>query len=254
MDLGTAIGLIVAWVLIIVAIFIGGSNGFFDIPSLLITGGGSIAATLMHYPIPQLVTVAKVVRKSMVTKEKDYMVIYNQLSDYATRARRDGLLALENDIEALTDPFMKKGFQMAVDGGTMEVIRAVLENDLSAMQERHIAGQGVLKAIANYAPAFGMIGTLVGLVQMLQNMSDPAALGSGMATALITTLYGAMMANMFALPMAGKLEQRTLEEVAIKTMVIEGIVAIQEGHSPRIVEEKLRAFLPPHVRQKTIKK
>jgi chemotaxis protein MotA len=142
---------------------------------------------------------------------------------------------------------MKKGFQMGVDGSTTEILRAVMEDELAAMKERHLVGQGIFKALGSYAPAFGMIGTLVGLVAMLQNMSDPSALGSGMAVALLTTLYGAMVANIVALPTAGKLEQRSQEEAALKTMVIEGMIAIQEGHSPRVVIEKLRAFIPPNI-------
>jgi chemotaxis protein MotA len=253
MDIGSIAGAIMGWLLVFIAIAMGGGSGFFNAPSVLITVGGAIAATCIHYPLPQVMAVTGVARKALFMKEQDYLTIYRQLADYATRARRDGLLALEEDIENLDDPFMKKGFQMAVDGGTMEVIRAVLENDLFAMQERHINGQGIFKALGNYAPAFGMIGTLVGLVAMLQNMSDPASLGAGMAVALLTTMYGAMVANLVALPTAGKLEQRSQEEVALKTMIVEGIVAIQEGHSPRIVEEKLRAFLPPSLREEIAK-
>lgn len=254
MDVGSIAGAVLGWVLVFVAIAMGGGSGFINIPSILITVGGAIAATLIHYPLPQVMAVMRVARKALFMKEQDYIKIYEQLTDYAIRARRDGLLALENDIEKIEDPFMKKGLQMAVDGNTMEVLRDVLENDMAAMQERHIIGQGIFKAIGNYAPAFGMIGTLVGLVAMLQNMSDPKALGSGMAVALLTTLYGALVANLVALPTAGKLEQRSQEEVALKTMVIEGIVAILEGHSPRVVEEKLRSFLPPAIRDKTMKK
>jgi chemotaxis protein MotA len=253
MDIGSIAGAVLGWLLVFIAIAMGGGSGFFNAPSILITVGGAIAATLMHYPLPHVMAVMKVARKALFMKELDYITLYNQLTDYAVRARRDGLLALEDDIEKIEDPFMRKGFQMAVDGSTMEVLRSVLEDDLSAMQERHIVGQGIFKALGGYAPAFGMIGTLVGLVAMLKNMSDPKSLGSGMAVALLTTMYGAMVANLVALPTAGKLEQRTLEEVALKTMVIEGIVAIQEGHSPRIVEEKLRAFIPPSVREKTMK-
>ncbi len=250
MDIGSIAGAVLGWLLVFIAIAMGGGSGFFNAPSILITVGGAIAATLMHYPMPHVLAVMKVARKALFMKEQDYTTVYEQLTDYAVRARRDGLLALESDVEQIEDPFMKKGFQMAVDGSSMEVLRAVLEDDLAAMQERHIVGQGIFKALGNYAPAFGMIGTLVGLVAMLQNMSDPKSLGSGMAVALLTTMYGAMVANLVALPTAGKLEQRTQEEVGLKTMVIEGIVSILEGHSPRIVEEKLRAFIPPSVRAK----
>lgn len=253
MDIGSIAGAVLGWLLVFVAIFMGGGQGFFNAPSILITVGGAIAATLMHYPMPHVFAVMKVARKALFMKELDYVALFEQLTDYAVRARRDGLLALEEDIEKIDDPFMKKGFQMAVDGSSMEVLRSVLEDDLTAMQQRHIIGQGIFKALGAYAPAFGMIGTLVGLVAMLQNMSDPKSLGSGMAVALLTTMYGAMVANLVALPTAGKLEQRSQEEVALKTMIIEGIISIQEGHSPRVVEEKLRAFIPPLAREKTFK-
>ena len=253
MDIGSIVGAVLGWLLVLMAIGMGGGSGFLNIPSILITVGGAIAATLIHYPLPHVTAVMRVARKALFMKELDYMSVYSELTDYAVRARRDGLLALENDIEKIEDTFMKKGLQMAVDGNSMEVLRGVLENDMAAMQERHIVGQGIFKALGNYAPAFGMIGTLVGLVSMLQNMSDPSSLGSGMAVALLTTMYGAMVANLVALPTAGKLEQRSQEEVALKSMVLEGIVAILEGHSPRIVEEKLRAFMPPSVRNKTMK-
>ena len=137
------------------------------------------------------------------------------------------------------------------NGNTVEVIRGVLEGDVNSMVQRHLVGQGVFKSLGAYAPAFGMIGTLIGLVQMLRNMSDPSSIGAGMAVALLTTLYGAMVANLLALPLAGKLEQRSNEEVALKSMVVEGVISIQEGNSPRIVEEKLRSFIPPKLRDKT---
>lgn len=253
MDLGSIIGAVLGWLLVIIAIVMGGGGGFLNAPSIMITVGGAIAATLIHYPLPRVMAVMRVVRKAFINHDHDYVDIFNRITDYAVRARRDGMLALEDDIEKISDPFMKKGFQMAVDGSTTEVIRNVLEEDLRSMQERHQVGQGIFKALGSYAPAFGMIGTLIGLVAMLRNMSDPKSLGSGMAVALLTTLYGAMVANIVALPTAGKLEQRTQEEVALKTMVVEGVIAIQEGHSPRIVEEKLRAFIPPSVREMTYK-
>ena len=250
MDKGGIIGAVLGWLLIIMAIAMGGGSGFVNGPSLMITVGGAIAATLMHYPMQHVLAVMKVARKALFEHKQDPQKLFQQISDYATRARRDGLLALEDDIDKIDDPFMKKGFQMAVDGNTTEIMRSVLEDELTSMQERHQIGQGIFKALGAYAPAFGMIGTLVGLVAMLKNMSDPSSIGAGMAVALLTTLYGAMVANLIALPTAGKLEQRSQEEAALKSMVIEGIIAIQEGHSPRVVSEKLRAFLPPDIRAK----
>ena len=252
MDLGTLVGIILGWVLIVSAIVMGGGAGFVNIPSMMITMGGAISATLIHYPLPKVLGTMGVVRKAFSSKEQDYIDLFKQMSDLAVRARRDGLLALEDDIDNMGDPFMRKGFQMAVDGNTIEVIRGVLEGDVESMVQRHQVGQGVFKSLGTYAPSFGMIGTLIGLVQMLQSMDDPSSIGAGMAVALITTLYGAMVANLIALPLAGKLEQRSNEETALRTMVVEGIISIQEGNSPRIVEEKLRSFMPPKLREKTV--
>ena len=219
----------------------------------MITIGGSLASVLIHYPLPKIMATMGVVRKAFLSREHDYLDLFSKLSEFAVRARRDGILALENDIEQMGDPFMKKGFQMAVDGNSTDIIRHVLEEDINSMKERHIVGQGVFKALAAYAPAFGMIGTLIGLVQMLRNMEDPSTIGAGMAVALITTLYGALVANVIALPIAGKLEQRSNEESALKTIVLEGIISIQEGNSPRVVEEKLRSYMPPKLREQTLK-
>lgn len=252
MDLGTLIGVVLGWLVIIIAIVMGGGAGFINIPAIMITVGGALSATLVHYPMPKVLGTIGFLRKAFSSKEQDYIDLFKQMSDLAVRARRDGLLALEDDIDNMEDMFMRKGFQMAVDGNTIEVIRGVLEGDISSMVQRHQVGQGVFKSLGAYAPAFGMIGTLIGLVQMLRNMEDPSSIGAGMAVALITTLYGAMVANLIALPLAGKLEQRSNEEVSLKTMVVEGVISIQEGNSPRIVEEKLRSFIPPKLREKTM--
>lgn len=251
MDVGTVIGIVLGFFFILVAIIMGGGAGFLDAPSMMITIGGSFAATLMNFPLPKIVSTMKVVRKAFMGKGPDILALYKTISDFAVRARRDGILALEEDIEKVQDEFMKKGFQMAVDGSTADVIKHVLTEDVNSMAERHLVGIGIFKALANYAPAFGMIGTLIGLVQMLKNLSDPSSIGSGMAVALITTFYGALVSNLLALPIAGKLEQRSAEEVGVKKMVLEGILAIQEGNSPRVVQEKLRSFLPPAMRAQT---
>ena len=251
MDLGTTIGILAAFMIVTFGIVSGGSAGIFiDVPSMCITIGGSLGATLMHYPLGKIMGVMGSLRKAFTSRADDYVKLFNQMTDLGLRARRDGILALENDIEGFTDEYMKKGFQMAVDGNSADVIRHVLEADIAAMQRRHIVGQGIFKALANYAPAFGMIGTLIGLVQMLANMSDPGSIGAGMATALITTFYGALIANIFCLPMAGKLEQRTDEETVMKNMIMEGILSIQEGNSPRVIRDKLRSYIPPALRKK----
>jgi len=250
MDVGTMIGIIAGILIVTLGIVTGGSAAIFlNVPSLCITVGGAVGATLIHFPLPKILATIRIVRKAFADRNDDYIKLYDRMVNLGMRARRDGILALEGDIESFDDEFVRKGFQMAVDGNSAEVIRHVLEADMETMQRRHMTGQSIFKAMANYAPAFGMIGTLIGLIQMLRNMADPGSIGAGMATALITTFYGAIMANLICLPIAGKLEQRTEEELAMKNMVMEGILAIQEGNNPRVIRDKLRSFIPPTVRR-----
>jgi len=166
------------------------------------------------------------------------------LVKYAEIARRDGILALENVTSKISDPFLISGIQMAVDGTDPDLIETIMSNDLEAVQSRHAEGKALFDNAGKYAPAFGMIGTLIGLVVMLRNMSDPSAIGPAMAVALITTFYGALVANVFALPMAEKLALRSREEILLKQIIIKGVMSIQSGDNPRIVEQKLRTFLP----------
>ncbi|NLG35731.1 MAG: motility protein A [Lentisphaerae bacterium] len=250
MDLGTLIGIILGIGLVVGSIVVGGGAGFLNLPSMMITIGGAFAATLMNFPLPKIIGTISVVRKAFASQDKDYLAVFKRLSDFAVRARRDGILGLESEVETLEDVFMQKGLRMAVDGNSAEVIEAVLEQDIASMVERHQVGHGIFQAVGSYAPAFGMIGTLIGLIQMLRNLDDPSSIGMGMSVALLTTLYGALVANVIALPIAGKLEQRTGEEVAIRRMVLQGILSIQQGDSPRVAQEKLRSYMPPALRAK----
>jgi chemotaxis protein MotA len=168
---------------------------------------------------------------------------------YAEIARRDGILSLENATKDMDDPFIVRGIQMAVDGTDPELIEQIMDNELENLVERHENGKGLFDTLGKYAPAFGMIGTLVGLVAMLANLTDPSSLGAGMAVALITTLYGAIIANAIALPLADRLGRRSADEVLYKTVIIKGVMAIQSGDNPRVVEQKLRTFLPPSARR-----
>ena len=164
---------------------------------------------------------------------------------YAERARKEGMLALEEDSENETDLFLRKGLRLAVDGTDPSLLEKILFTDINQQITRHKEGKQILEAGGNFAPAFGMIGTLVGLIQMLSGLDDPSTIGAGMAVALLTTFYGAVLANVFFLPLAGKLETRSRDEIMIREMIIDGIMAIQTGDSPRIVEEKLKSFLSP---------
>ena len=188
--------------------------------------------------------VIRVVKKAFFSKPKDVKQLIADMVRYAEVARRDGILSLENMTRDMADEFVKSGIQMAVDGTDPELIEQVMTNELDAVAERHQQGKALFDNLGKYAPAFGMIGTLVGLVIMLQNMDDPSAIGPGMAIALLTTLYGALIANMVALPIADKLAVRSEEEALLKRIVIRGVISIQSGDNPRIVEQKLQTFLP----------
>jgi len=250
MDIATIVGLVLGTILVIGAILMGGDIGsYLNAPSVLIVIGGATAATMTSFPLARFLKIPKVALKTMFGDALDPAGTIKQLVELAETARRDGILALENVIEEVKDEFLVSGIQMAVDGTDPEVIETVMETELSNLMERHDSGKGLLDAFGRYAPAFGMIGTLIGLVAMLSNMDDPSKIGAGMAAALLTTLYGACAANMVFLPMADKLAQRSTEEVLVRTIVIQGVMAIQSGDNPRNVESKLRSFLPPDARK-----
>ncbi|MGI9013668.1 MAG: motility protein A [Phycisphaerales bacterium] len=251
MDLSTIIGIILGMALVGMAIVLGGSfPAYVDAPSMLIVVGGATAATMVAFPLARVIALPKVVLKTIFTKPANALKLIEQMVEFAEVARRDGILALEALTEQMDDPFIITGVQMAVDGTDPEVIEQVMETELEQLMDRHERGKGLLDALGRFAPAFGMIGTLIGLVAMLSNMDDPSKIGAGMAAALLTTMYGAMLANMFILPMADKLATRSSEEVLIKTIIIQGVMSIQAGDNPRNVQAKLMTFIPPAQRPK----
>ncbi|HHW08105.1 MAG TPA: motility protein A [Clostridia bacterium] len=249
LDIMTVVGLAGGVFTLGLAIYLGGqARMFWSIPSVLITVGGSLAALMISYDLEQIKNVVKITKQVFSTETMEPYALIEMFGELAKKARREGLLALEDDMDRLPDPFFQKGIQMMVDALDPELIRDILETDIDHMQYRHEIGASVYKTWGSLAPAFGMIGTLIGLIQMLARLDDPSALGPGMAVALITTFYGAIMANLVLLPIATKLELRSQEEVLIKSIIMEGIIAIQSGMNPRILEEKLMAFLPARLK------
>ncbi len=248
MDLATLIGMVAGIGVMVGAIILGGSAGMFvNAPSIIIVLGGTIAAVLMKFSMAQFVGAFKVAMKSFMHKEEKLDQLIEDLENMANTARKEGLLALEGvEVE---NTFLKKGIQMMVDGHTPEIVRSVLKKDMDNAIERHDIGQKIFKGLGDFAPAMGMIGTLIGLVQMLANMSDPKAIGPAMAVALLTTLYGAMIANLFALPIADKLALRSAEEQRVKSLILDGISGIQAGHNPRMIQEILSTYLPEKMRK-----
>ncbi len=246
MDLGTLGGFVFGVFLIIFSIKLGGDIGsFIDIPSVLCVGGGTLAALVISFPIPKMLSIINVTKKTLLSGSLELTPWYRTLVELAGLARRDGILALEDRVATLQDEFLKKGLQMLVDGNPADVVSQILEKEIENMEARHQVGHAMWKSVASYAPAFGMVGTLIGLVLMLKNMSDPSSIGAGLAVALITTFYGAVVANLVATPFQGKLEQRTNEEVHLKKMLLAGILSIQAGDSPRVVGDKLMVYLSP---------
>lgn len=250
MDLATIIGILLSFGLVLSAIMFGGSLMIFvSIPSLLIVIGGTVGASLVNYPLGSVLGVFGVIMKVFFSSVDSPSEIIERFMDLANRARREGILSLEPVIKELNDLFMKKGLQLTVDGLEPEAIQEILETEISYREERHESGQEIMNAFGAYAPAMGMIGTVIGLVQMLQTMDDPSSIGPAMAVALITTFYGAVLANLVFLPMAGKLKHRSKEEILTMEMVMEGILSISKGENPRIIEEKLSSYLPPKQRK-----
>ena len=249
MDLASIIGLTLGVGFILYGILIGGSIiTFISIPSMMIVGGGTIGATLLNYPLNEVIGVFKVVKKAFFHTEESPVGIIETLVSFAETARREGILSLEQKAASLDDEFLKKGINLAVDGTEPEYIEEIMTTETNYISERHKVGARIFDSMGTYAPAFGMVGTLIGLINMLMKMDDPSTIGPSMALALITTLYGAFLANLVFLPIAGKLRARSADELLIKELCIEGIMSIQSGDNPRIVEGRLKAFLSPSLR------
>ena len=255
MDLTTVIGLIVGFSVILLGITQAGSlMSFFSLSSIMIVVGGTGSAVIINYPINELVGVIPVVKKTLFSKAQQVTETIATLVSFAERARREGILALERHMEEIEDEFLAKGIQLAVDGTEPELMRNILTTELDYLEKRHASGASIFATAGALAPAFGMIGTLIGLVLMLQTMSDPSTIGPQMAIALITTFYGALVANLVFIPLTGKLKRRSEEEVLVKEMMIEGILSIQSGDNPRIVEQKLTSFISPKMRRAIVEK
>ncbi len=251
MDIATIIGLVSGLGIVAITVLMGGdAASFWQLRSLVLVLGGTFATTLLNYPLRDLLSMLATVKNAFLEEAASLEFLIERLVNMAYVARREGVLSLEPFAAQADDAFLAKGIRLAIDGLSPEVLRDVLATEISCMEERHAQGQSILYAMAAYAPAFGMIGTLIGLVQMLSSMTDPARIGSGMAQAILTTLYGAVLANVVFLPAAGKLKVRTANEVLRKEIAIEGVLAIQSGDNPRVVEEKLHAFVPPATRHR----
>jgi chemotaxis protein MotA len=253
-DIATLIGIVIAFGLMLWAILLGSPlSVFIDIPSVAIVFGGSIGVALINYPLADIIGMIAIVKKTVLIKEPDTNKLIAQLLDFAGKARKGGILSLQDQIDAIDDKFLVKALQMAVDGQEPAELKAILMTDIDNLAARHSYGSEILNTMGAIGPAMGMIGTLIGLVQMLQNMSDPAAIGPAMAVALLTTFYGAVLANILFIPMAGKLKARSSTEVLQKTVIAEGMDSILSGENPRVMEQRLHTYLAPKKRESIFK-
>ncbi|MBP3458304.1 MAG: motility protein A [Lachnospiraceae bacterium] len=250
MDIASIIGFVACLCLIIFGIVTGDDGvsaiwNFIHAQSAIITFGGSFCCILASNSMSDFFGGLKSFKLVFKVPSVDTPQIINKIIELSNVARKEGLLSLEEAASDLDDPFLKKGILLIVDGTDPELVRGILETELSSIEGRHKAKIGFWQDVASMGPAWGMIGTLIGLINMLQNMSDPSSVGPNMSTALITTLYGSMLANWIALPVAAKLKSNNEAESMVKEIMIEGLLSIQAGENPRVIEEKLKSFLAP---------
>ncbi|HQO22216.1 MAG TPA: motility protein A [Spirochaetota bacterium] len=251
MDLASIIGLAAGTVCIILGILMAKGNLllFWDPASVFVTLGGSLSALVLSVPLSKFLGLTKALRIVFFAPKSNANEMIITLVSFSEKARREGLLALEDDLDELEDDFLKKGIQLVVDGSDPEMVRRIMETEIEQMMDRHDVFKTMISDLSGLAPGFGMLGTLMGLILMLVNIQDKNAIGPGMAAALITTFYGAIIANLLCLPIAAKMQLRTNEEVLIKMIMIEGTLSIQSGDNPRLVKDKLVAYLEPNERE-----
>jgi chemotaxis protein MotA len=244
MDIATIIGVLLGFLVVIGAIVAGGGwQTFIHIPSMALTLGGMLCATLIHFSLPQFLGIFSVIKKTIISKIPSQSELIQKMVNFAAINRRDGALALEQEIPNLENSFFIKGLQLLVDGRDSEQIRDFMSVEVQYLQDRHSTGKKILEFMGAAAPAFGMIGTLIGLVQMLRSLDSPDAIGGGMAVALLTTFYGALAANLVFIPLAGKLGIYSKAEATVIEMIVEGVCSIADGDNPTVVREKMQAFI-----------
>jgi chemotaxis protein MotA len=246
MDISTLLGIILAFLFLVVSVYWGGGDimDYLDPASFFIVVCGSLASVFSSYTMGDFMKLPRIMGNAFKASAYDSVGGINTIVSLANIARKEGMLALEERVNDLEEEFLKKGIMLVVDGTDPELVKNIMEAELGSIESRHQKGISMIEMIATFAPAFGMMGTVIGLVIMMQNMEDPSALGAGMATALITTFYGSMVANIIAIPIATKLKRFSANEIMYKEILLEGLLSIQAGENPRIIEEKLYSFLP----------
>lgn len=246
MDIATIIGILSGFGLILVAIGWGGGLAwFFDLPSLLIVLGGTFGATLINYPFSTVLKVIPAAKSIFMRKETDVQKIVNKFVEMAGVARREGLLSLERMETQLKNPFLSKGISLVLDGVDPEDIEIILETEIQSAEEQYRIGADIFTNMGNFAPAMGLMGTVIGLVKMLMQMSDPSKIGPAMSLALLTTFYGIILSYLVFIPAAGKLKVQSSHDALIKSLIMKGTLALQAGDHPRMMKQKLLSFVAP---------
>lgn len=250
MDPATLVGIVVAFALVIAAVSMGGGlSWFLDGPSAIIVLGGTLGAVLINYRMSDMLSVLNVAKNVFMEKEHRPEEFIPVMVELSRQARREGILSLQNRPEIMKDPFLAKATDMMLDGYDPAVIANILETELAYIGERHRLGAEIFTSMGNFAPAMGMTGTLIGLIQMLMKLNDPSSIGPSMSIALVTTFYGVLLAYLVFLPIAGKLRTRSAEEMLVKQLIIKGVLSIHAGENPRILEQKLHSFIAPKKRK-----
>lgn len=250
MDLGSILGLVLGVACVIISVFIneGELNSYWDLPSVFITVGGGICSTLINFRLKDVLGVAKLCMHIFTDKKTSASETIDMLVKLSEKTRREGLLSIEPELEQMEDPFIKQSLQLVVDGIESETIKDFMDTEIENMQARHSNGQAIFNMMGAIFPAWGMIGTLIGLINLLLKLDDPAQIGPSMSVALVTTFYGSILANFICIPMAGKLKLKSDEEVHMKEMIAEAVISIQAGENPKMLEQKLSIFLTPEQR------
>lgn len=251
MDIATIGGLLIAFGSLLIATLMEGGEltAFFNMPAFIIVIGGSLGAMVISYPLRQVAGMVRVMRRAFFAQEMDKPRLLNTIVEFARRARREGILALEEDAKQVDNAFLRKAVQLVVDGTPGELVREVLETEVQAMEERHKAGEGIFSTLGGFAPTLGILGTVMGLVHMLASLDEPGRMGEAIAAAFIATLYGVGSANVIFLPIGNKLKARSQEEIGAYDMMIEGILSLQAGDNPRVVSAKMEPCLSPAERE-----
>ncbi|MCI0182727.1 MAG: flagellar motor protein [Acidibacillus sp.] len=254
MDITTLVGLLLSLISLLVAFVMEGGSplALFGLSAGLIVFGGTIGALIVSYPGAQLKSIPKLFKIAFTNRSTDPLDTIDRLVELATTARREGILSLEDKLTGLSDEFLRSGIQLVVDGVDPELVRTILETELTAMEGRHEIGAGIFESAGGFSPTMGILGTVMGLIHVLSDLSDVSRLGPLIATAFIATLYGVGTANLLWLPIASKLKMRSKLEVTGRELIVEGILSIQAGENPNTLRQKLQVFLPPSARERSV--